>query len=1007
MNKKYFQKSIIRLGFCLSACLFSPLPSYGDSSEDPWNFDLEADLSPFSQPVLYSIDQKPQNQLQHPQAPHPQGKTLVPSVGKELDQKDFDKIKLIAEDGKSDALLYQGAIDSYLKQLDTQNSPPNPLENEEIDLIQRDAEKQAHPANVKKITPNQNPVTPVTLERSQAPRTVPVNGQGSAEKLNLPDQTIQAPPATPSRSNDRNALPSSQQLPIGPVTNPAAPNPLFEAGSAGGSSRPAQAPANDGIIQGLQPAAPLTPPTREELDQRTISINFNNVNMVEFIRFVSRISGRNFLFDENDLQFNVTILFDEPTSIENILTALLQALRIHDLVLLEEGNNLIIHKNPKVGFLSQVVTEENLGKEVLADIITQVFKLNTVDVDTASAVLKPLLSDSAQISVVKNTNHLIVTDLATNIREVGRLLKSIDSPQSGLVIGQYVVRFAFIDTLIQLAQRIMQPISQDQPLIFVPHNAANSIFIVSTPYFVERTISILQYLDQNQGTTQILNPKDLQYAPGQGGLDAKWKLDSNGNWIYDTQTKGNQPPRGRWVLDSQGNWRFEPGEPGDGESPEGRWVLNSQGIWVYQLNPGKPISPTTLKRVARFSQDLPVGNIARTQFFIHKLRYRRGDQIVQALTRIAESLQAGGNANPELIATIAGIQWIESPNSLVVTGTSEAIEKLQDLIDEIDTPLRQVFLEMLILEMDVNDSQEFAVNPGARFGGGNTAGNENFLSGITTLPAMLNSTGLGVVPNPAVIPPVNSAGFTLGVIGQTITRNGTQFASLGALVSCISQQDATRIVLNPKILTEDNSPAEIFVGENTQFPTQSIANNNGNIVTQNFEFRDVGTRLKVTPLIGNNDIITLDIQEEVSRVASGGTQNISNLSNQVVGPTTTVNRTTTRVHMPDRYFLVLSGNLSDTERRLRTQVPCLGGIPILGAAFSDKFLSDQRVNLMIFIYPQIIDTIEQLQNLTKHEQDIFRVKCRRKSQWRWDTDEALDWLNLEDWENNEGEWDCY
>lgn len=78
-------------------------------------------------------------------------------------------------------------------------------------------------------------------------------------------------------------------------------------------------------------------------------------------------------------------------------------------------------------------------------------------------------------------------------------------------------------------------------------------------------------------------------------------------------------------------------------------------------------------------------------------------------------------------------------------------------------------------------------------------------------------------------------GYNLGVIGQHLTHGGIHFNSIGALVSALNVDSRVNIVLNPKILTEDNSPAEIFVGINIQFPTQAIANNNGNIVTQNFE----------------------------------------------------------------------------------------------------------------------------------------------------------------------------
>lgn len=743
-------------------------------------------------------------------------------------------------------------------------------------------------------------------------------------------------------------------------------------------------------------------------EQKGILVNFNNISMGELLRYISRISNKNFIFDENDIQFNVTIVSEEMTTLENLMTAILQELRIHDLSLLEQGNNLIIHKNPRVGSLNRVISEDlpETMKGPLGDIVTQVFRLNSIDVETAATLLRPMLSEFAIVSIVNTTNHIIVTDLTSNIRQIDTLLKSVDSPSGGLVIGQYVVRNALIDTLIQLADTIIRPISQDQPLIFVPHAAANSIFIVSTPYFVERTISILQYLDQTQGTTQILNPKDLNFNGTGAPLAGRWRIDEAGLWHYETTFQGEAPPVGKWSLDNQGNWKFEPGIYGrEGEGPEGRWERKPRG-WSFLLAPGKAISPERLMREQKFTPELPVGNLERTKFYLYKLLFRRGDQIVIALSRIAESLQMTGTTNQDLVSAIGSIQWIESSNSLVFTGTSQSISKIKELIEEIDVPLRQVFLEMLILETTVDDSLNFSVNEGARFGGGRTAGNETFISAGSTIPAMLNSTGPNTFPNPAVIQP-NQVGFSLGIIGETLTHNGTHFATLAALVRAVDRRDSVKVILNPKILTEDNSPAEIFVGENTQFPTQSIANNYGLIVTQNFEFRDVGIRLRVTPLIGNNDLITLDIQEEVSRVISGGTQQINNLSQQVIGPTTTVSRTTTKVHVPDGYFLVLSGAIRDAERRLRVQTPCLGGIPIIGAAFSDKLVVDEKRNLMIFIHPRIIDTEEQIQNLTKHQQDIYRMKNRRKSVWKYETEEALDFLNLEDIEDTEGEFDRY
>ncbi len=217
------------------------------------------------------------------------------------------------------------------------------------------------------------------------------------------------------------------------------------------------------------------------IQSKTITINYNNVSIIEFIRFISRISNKNFVFDENDLQFNVTIVSEEETSIENILTALIQELRIHDLQLIEQGNNLIIHKNKGVNAISKVMSGEVLNPSTASnEVVTQVFRLNSSDAEKVAAIIKPLISENSILDVLKETNHIVVTDLTSNVAEISKLIKNLDAPRSGMVIGQYVVRSGSIDTLINMTEQIMQPIANDQPLLFVPHRL-RTVFLSSPP----------------------------------------------------------------------------------------------------------------------------------------------------------------------------------------------------------------------------------------------------------------------------------------------------------------------------------------------------------------------------------------------------------------------------------------------------------------------------------------------------------------------------------------------
>jgi type III secretion protein C len=865
------------------------------------------------------------------------------------------------------------------------------------------------------IQPSQ-PLSPSTIQQSEpiVPSSMrpvqPVVGQSPQPTVITPSQpTIIAP------SQATQVTPSQPVRPLQPIQSAPIPN----AGSLQNRPAAVQIPQQQPSSLTLVPGSPLDPNARSQTGAtgpavntgntaqdkqaiKTILINFNNVSIIEFIRFISKISGMNFIFDEDDLQFNVTIVSEEPTTIQNIMTALLQGLRIHNLTMLEQGNNIVIHKNLNVNGIAKVVSD-NLPQEEnpeRTELLTRLFRLNTANAEKIALIVRPLVSERAIIEVFKETNHIIVTDLVANVEQIAQLIKALDAPNNGLVIGQYVVRSGFIDSLIQLAQKIMQPIAQDKTLLFVPHRAAGSIFIVSTPFLMERTMAMLQYLDQNQGITRVFDLKDLNYGGGPGGAGGpagRWELDPQGNWIYRPYQQpgvptSDSPPQGYWTVDENGNWRFQSGKPPGTPSasglggPEGRWVLDSNGFWVFQLAPGRTISAERLGRPQTWTAELPLGHIERTQFYIYKLKYRKGDLVQTTLGKVGQGLRVTGSSNIDLVDAINSVQFLETSNSLLFTGSAEALAKIQELLQEIDTPLRQVFIEVLILETSFDDSLLYSVNWGTRFGGGDWSGSQAFLSSGSPLEIALATTVPPRTPDAATL--ATNPGFSQGIVGRHLTHGGVEFNSLGTLVKAVRGNSEVNVVLSPKILTEDNIPAEIFVGINTQFPTQSVVNNLGVIVTQNYEYRDVGTLFRVTPLIGSNDVITLVIEEEVSRAIT------SNATVGETGLTTSLSRTRTTVHLPNECFLIISGMMQDDNTLIKTSMPCLGGVPIIGALFSERTHQDTKRNTMMFLRPKIIDTEEEMDNLTRHEQDIWRVKKRVPKSWKYESSEAMEFFNL-------------
>ncbi|MCB1118925.1 MAG: hypothetical protein KDK65_03100, partial [Chlamydiia bacterium] len=808
--------------------------------------------------------------------------------------------------------------------------------------------------------------------------------------------------------------------------------------------------------------AQFIPLQAEPAASKTILINFNNVNIVEFIRFMSRISGKNFIFNEEFLQFNITIVSEVPSSINDMMAALLQELRIRGLYLIEQGNTIIVHTNDTIRGISEIIAEglPQTKQREEAQLATRVFRLNTLSPSRAKEIISPIISDDAQVDTIDETSHLIVTDIKSNVEQIEYLVTSIDSPNSGLVIGQYVVINGFLESIIDMARTIMTPIAEDKALVFVPHNPSNSIFVVSTPFIVERTLAVLRYLDINVGATRILTQDALRFIlpPSVGGPVGPAGL-TPGSVGFPGQPGAPvlpgfapQPGSATGVPGAiPGSPYFQPGQegvipegyqaaPGVGgvgiPGQEGQFQFTPDGQVIQPYTFGVPSGeqppiffgqpgtqqfpqPTTPPQPgqpsipgfqppgyhpgaigpAAWTGELPPGHIQRTQFAIYKLRYRDGEQIVDALSQIASSLEQSGTVNTDLIATINSIQWIQSTNSLVFTGIPTSLAKVEQLIEEIDLPLRQVFIEMLILETALDDSLSYSVNWATRFGGGSTVGAQAFISGASLItgaldtadPVIDDATGV-VTGGPDATRLARSPGYSLGIIGRSLSRGGRTFRSIGALVNAVHDQGEVNILLNPKIITEDNNTAEIFVGREVRFKTQSVANDRGEIITNNFEFREVGIRLSVTPLISHDDIITLEIQQEVSRQAEAETT--EGLTDASPGPETVTHRTTTKVHVPDGFFVVISGLISEEHVQGKSQVPCLGGIPILGVLFKDRDWIVSKTNIMIFMRPKIVDTADELRKLTHDQQDLWDRNKRMKSCWQNEVEGALDFMNL-------------
>lgn len=350
-------------------------------------------------------------------------------------------------------------------------------------------------------------------------------------------------------------------------------------------------------------------------------------------------------------------------------------------------------------------------------------------------------------------------------------------------------------------------------------------------------------------------------------------------------------------------------------------------------------------------------NAANNAPKVFYLKNAKAEDVEKVLNKLINSISptAGtpGSAPQNLaVRTSSGnnktnISSDKATNSIIVIGDPDIYSSISDLIEKMDIPRRQVYVEALILETTIDKGTQFGVEWYA--GGANGQG--AILGGLT------GSGALGGLVNSATQGSGNlslPSGFSLGVIGDIITYQGLRFPTIGALVTALKSSSGVSIVSNPQILTLDNEEAEVFVGENRPYVTSEKFDSNNNPI-QTFDYRNVGVRLKITPQISSNNMVTLAIDQEVNKI-SPATFNAS-------APVTLTRTTKTTVKLLDKSIIVISGMIKDDSSLTVSGIPFLSAIPVLGWLFKKQDTTIEKTNMMIFITTQIIDTVDESEKL--------------------------------------------
>ncbi|MBW2337163.1 MAG: type II secretion system secretin GspD [Deltaproteobacteria bacterium] len=581
-----------------------------------------------------------------------------------------------------------------------------------------------------------------------------------------------------------------------------------------------------GPAQAQETGKPKTP-------EQFISIDFNNVDINVFIKFMSELTGTNFVVDQR-VKGKVTIISPSKISLKEAYTVFESVLEVHGYTTVKSGQVVKIIPSPDARSKS---IETKLREESTTSrdqVVTQLIPLTYADPVAIKRLFTPMVSKSSVILAYSPTNTLIITDVYSNIKRLIKILKEIDVTGIGQEISIIPLEYSDAAKLVNLLNTVFKPTRkkgkgvEQKAITMVADERINTIVLLASEIDTLRIKRLISMIDK--------------------------------------------------------------------EAPRGKGKIH-----VYRCK------NAAAEELAKVLQDLP--------------------------------MEKAGAPKAKKASVVAGqvrISADKATNSLIIVANKEDYLVLEDVIKKLDIPRSMVYIEALIMEVDMQTSLDIGID-WAIFGKTSIDGKETvvgggFRQGVEILPSELLKGGL-----------------TLGLISEPITIAGVAVNNISAIINAVRTDDDFRILSTPQVLTTDNEEARITIGENRPFQTRSTTDVSGGTF-ESFEYRDVGKILKITPHVTEGRLVRMQISLEVTAIDQKAT-----LTTSSTLPVTLKRTVDTTVIVRDNQTIVIGGLIDDTTTTSETKVPVLGDIPILGWLFRDTSEATTKTNLYIFITPRVIE----------------------------------------------------
>jgi len=312
-------------------------------------------------------------------------------------------------------------------------------------------------------------------------------------------------------------------------------------------------------------------------------------------------------------------------------------------------------------------------------------------------------------------------------------------------------------------------------------------------------------------------------------------------------------------------------------------------------------------------------------YYVYRPKKAKDPEIDRLEMRIFQLKYTDVDKVQEVLGGLPGIRMLkfhEPSKTIIIEDTPENIKKVEKIIAHWDTMPKQVMIEARILEITLTDEMELGVEWAAILG---------------DVRVGTSSFSRAVLPTTQDVSPVPDSGS--GLFFNILT--GSDSRQFAAAIDALQEKTNVNTLSSPKVLAIHGEPAKVQVGGQQGY---SVATTNLGVTTENIQFIDTGIVLEIIPYIDDDGTVLLNVKPSIT----------SALLEEGI-PVTRTAFVETWLLAESGETVLIGGLIQDSITKQRSEVPCLGDLPLLGLLFGSRGRSVDKVELVVLITPSVVD----------------------------------------------------